>query len=372
MSGTIFVAGMLGLPATGFGVQAVDFLAALQQVSSRPVRGLDMTPRPDGRFPAQRDWPDRDDVVIIVGGGPGVALFGSCPARKISFTVWESTRLPDDWMIPLAMADEVWTPSAWGAQVLCDNSVDAARVHVVPEGVDDMLFQPYGDRLPLLEGLDGFRFLHVGKAEPRKGTVELLQAFDRAFGEDEPVFLVLASHNRLLPGFDTVRFLENLALRRRRWVVPVQPLPRRRDMAALYRGCDAFVAPSRAEGWGLPALEALASGLPTALTHFAGHTAFAHEDNSLPIPFRLTPVAPEALPYFVRGDGDYGEWAEPDIDGLAEVMRTMVRQRDVLRARALRQATAIGQRWSWTAAALRACDRIEALLARRPQEVMAC
>lgn len=371
MSGTIFVAGMLGEPATGFGVQAADFLAALQRVSSRPVRGLDMTPRMDGRFPAQRDWPDREDVVIVVGSGPGVAMFAGCPARKISFTVWESTRLPDDWMIPLAMADEVWTPSEWGAQVLRDNGVAPARVHVVPEGVDDLLFQPHGERLPLLDGVDGFRFLHVGKAEPRKGTVELLEAFDRAFGRDEPVVLVLACHNRMIPGFDTVRFLENLALRRRRWVVPVQPLPRRRDIAALYRSCDAFVAPSRAEGWGLPPLEAMASGLPTALTHFAGHTAFATDDNSYPVPFTLAPVSPEALPYFMRGDGDYGEWAEPDIDGLAEVMRAMVRQRDVQHARAQRQAAAIGQRWSWTAAALRACDRIERLLAR-PQEALAC
>ncbi|MGO4714536.1 glycosyltransferase [Bradyrhizobium sp. 2TAF24] len=372
MSGTVFVAGMLGQPATGFGVQAADFLAALQRVSSRPVRGLDMTPRPDGRYPDRRDWPGPDDAVIIVGGGPGVALFGGCPARKIAFTVWESNRLPDDWMIPLAMADEVWTPTAWGADVLRDNGVDPARVHVVPEGVDDLLFQPHGRGLPLFDELDGFRFLHVGKAEPRKGTFELLQAFDRAFAVDEPVYLLLACHNRLLPGFDTVRFIENMALRRRRWVVPVQPLPRRRDVAALYRSCDAFVAPSWAEGWGLPALEALASGLPTAVTQFAGHSAFADAQNSLAIPFRLVPVTPEALPCFVRGDGDYGEWADPDIDGLAEVMRTMVRQRDVLRVRALRQAAAIGQRWSWTAAALRACDRIEHLLARRQAVVAAC
>jgi hypothetical protein len=256
--------------------------------------------------------------------------------------------------------------------VLRDNGVDPARVHVVPEGVDDLLFQPHGDGLPLFAELGGFRFLHIGKAEPRKGTVELLHAFDRAFDEDEPVYLLLACHNRLMPGFDIVRFVENLALRRRRWVVPVQPLPNRRDIAALYRSCDAFVMPSRAEGWGLPALEALASGVPTALTHFSGHTAFADAHNSVPIPFRLVPVAPEALPYFVRGDGDYGEWADPDIDGLAEVMRTMVRQRDVLRVRALRQATAIRQRFSWTAAALKACDRIEQVLARRLQAVAAC
>src|SRR5207302_651774 len=35
-----------------------------------------------------------------------------------------------------------------------------------------------------------------------------------------------------------------------------------RDMPALYAACDAFVLPSRGEGWGIPYMEAMASALP--------------------------------------------------------------------------------------------------------------
>jgi glycosyltransferase involved in cell wall biosynthesis len=367
---TIYIAGVLGACQTGYGVHASDFLAAMRRASPFMVKGIDLWQRSHRSAPPDR--PLRGDVVIVVGGGPGVAIFDGCAARKISFTVWESNRLPDDWIEPLSRADEVWTPSAWGADVLRANGIAASCIHVIPEGVDHEVFSAEGARSPLLDGVEGFKFLHVGKAEPRKGTFELLQAFDRAFGEDEPVYLVLACQNRLIPGFDTVRFIENMGLRRRRWIVPIQPLPRRQDIAALYRACDAFIAPSRAEGWGLPALEAMACGLPVALTHYSGYTAFADRDNSIAIPFKLAPIEPGALPHFARSDGDYGEWAEPDIDRLAEVMRTMRRDHDALRRRARHQAAAIGQRWSWESAAFQACARVADLLSQDWRKMAGC
>ncbi len=47
-------------------------------------------------------------------------------------------------------------------------------------------------------------------------------------------------------------------------------------MPFLYRACDLFIAPSRAEeGFGLPAVEALASGLPCLLSDTPGHREMA-------------------------------------------------------------------------------------------------
>jgi glycosyltransferase involved in cell wall biosynthesis len=49
-------------------------------------------------------------------------------------------------------------------------------------------------------------------------------------------------------------------------------------MPFLYRACDVFIAPSRAEeGFGLPAVEALASGLPCLLSDTPGHREMAGE-----------------------------------------------------------------------------------------------
>ena len=46
------------------------------------------------------------------------------------------------------------------------------------------------------------------------------------------------------------------------------------DMPRLYKAADAFVLPTRGEGWGLPLLEAMAMGLPAIATNFSGHLDF--------------------------------------------------------------------------------------------------
>lgn len=57
-----------------------------------------------------------------------------------------------------------------------------------------------------------------------------------------------------------------------------------RDMASLYRSADAFVLPSRGEGWGRPHVEAMAMGLPVIATNWSGSTEFLRPDASYPLP----------------------------------------------------------------------------------------
>src|SRR6185295_16789686 len=51
-------------------------------------------------------------------------------------------------------------------------------------------------------------------------------------------------------------------------------------MAAFYQRCDIFVFPSLAEGFGLPALEALASGCALVTTDCGGVAAFARPNEN--------------------------------------------------------------------------------------------
>ena len=46
------------------------------------------------------------------------------------------------------------------------------------------------------------------------------------------------------------------------------------EMAGLYAAADAFVLPTRAEGWGRPFMEAMAMGIPVVGTGWGGHMDF--------------------------------------------------------------------------------------------------
>ena len=56
-----------------------------------------------------------------------------------------------------------------------------------------------------------------------------------------------------------------------------------RAMVQLYEGADAFVLATHGEGWGLPIMEAMASGVPAIATDWGGQTEFMDANNSWPV-----------------------------------------------------------------------------------------
>jgi glycosyltransferase involved in cell wall biosynthesis len=128
----------------------------------------------------------------------------------------------------------------------------ADRVHVVHLGVSSA-FSPDGPRFEA----DPPYVLAVGQFSARKGVGEALAVIDRIADAGLPHRLRLAgwvppslqaAHDDLLaraPRPDRVEVLGFVD-----------------DLAALYRGASLVLVPSRYEGFGLPALEAMASGVP--------------------------------------------------------------------------------------------------------------
>jgi glycosyltransferase involved in cell wall biosynthesis len=107
--------------------------------------------------------------------------------------------------------------------------------------------------------------LTVGGIEPRKGSIELLEAYALLRRTHPEVALVVAGGETL---FDYRPY-------RARWearavelgVEPVVlgPVPDP-DLPALVAAADAFAFPSVKEGFGLAAMEALAAGVPTVVS----------------------------------------------------------------------------------------------------------
>lgn len=106
------------------------------------------------------------------------------------------------------------------------------------------------------------------------------------------------------------------------------------DFPRLYRAGDAFVLPSRGEGWGRPHVEAMSMGLPIISTNWSGITAYL--DDAVGYPLAVDGLVPVQ-------DGAEGawwfkglKWAQPSVQHLRQLMRHVYEHREEARAKGAR------------------------------------
>jgi len=154
------------------------------------------------------------------------------------------------------------------------SGVPAERIVVVPNGVGDQ-FSPDG---PQANGQP--YALVVGSLEARKDPLTAIEGF--ALLGDNELRLVFAGPDR----GDGAAAREAAAQRGLEARIEFKGHVSDEELAALYRGAACLVFPSRDEGFGLPLLEAMASGVPVvstnagALPEIAGDAAILVESGN--------------------------------------------------------------------------------------------
>lgn len=173
--------------------------------------------------------------------------WSSKDSYKISYLPWESTKLQDGWADMMNTADEVWTPSPLIAKWYAADGV-TKPIFVYEHGVDE-IWKP---KTRLVD--EKIRFLHLGFEAARKGGFQTLRAFRKAFPQRDDVELTLKGMER---GWKVDRIgktsiiTESLSLDK---------------LVNMFHKHHVFVCPSEGEGFGLPALQSMVTGMPTICT----------------------------------------------------------------------------------------------------------
>jgi glycosyltransferase involved in cell wall biosynthesis len=289
-----------------------------------------------------------------------VAKVPSIAGRKIIWCVFEQTILPPAWINGFDRFDEIWVPSIWGRDVLIDNGIDSAKVVVMPEGVDSSVFMPgHQAHAP-------YRFLTIGKYEGRKSIDETVDAFLAAFPPDDVGVELWLKCDYFGRPDRTHEFAQKFQGDPRIKIISGEMT--KTALADLYHQCDAFVFASKAEGFGLAGLEAIACGLPLLAVDYSGQTAFlqALEGGFLPIAYDLKPLIDadyEAIYRKYYGSAGFGLWAIPRLESIIAGMRQLRAERDQWRKIAIEKSTSMRAQFDWQAIARKALGHLEGQMA---------
>lgn len=291
-----------------------------------------------------------NETIVVCHSEPGAwypPLFETLPCPQTGYgyfrsvvgrTMFETDRVNPHHVERCNKMDFVWVPTDFHVSTFVQSGVDPAKVVKIVQPVDAEFFDPekyepldiaavgksvLGGKKPNLSSKE-FVFLSIFKWEFRKGWDVLLKAYLKEFsGSDSVALCLLTNPFHSDHDFDNkiVNFVMNSDIKEPvdGWatVFVIDTHIAQIDLPRIYKAADAFVHPSRGEGWGRPIVEAMAMSLPVIVTNWSGPTEYITEENSYPLEVdRMSEV--------MEGPFKGHFWAEPSVDKLRILMRRVM------------------------------------------------
>lgn len=125
------------------------------------------------------------------------------------------------------------------------------KIFPIYHGVDHGLFRP-----GLKSSNDNSYLLHVSLYQPKKNIKKIVKSYNRLRVDNKPPFIVIAA------GYPGVKAKNGIS---------IFPSPKsHKELISLYQNAMGFIFPSLHETFGMPILEAMASGCPVITSNISG------------------------------------------------------------------------------------------------------
>lgn len=247
---------------------------------------------------------------------------------NLAIVPFETTRIPESWVSRLNKFNGLMVPCKQNIQMMRDSGV-TIPIELIHWGVNDELYYP------LERNNSVFTFGTMGALSVRKGTDLLVTAFEAAFPKKiKDVQLICKSSHSYYP----------FMVRDDRIKVDLSILTHSELLTEFFKNIDVFVFPTRGEGFGLPPLEAMATGVPAIVTNWSGPEEFMNKEVGWTLSYKMKKA--EEFDKNVYKE-DCGEWAEPNFDELVEAMRYAYYHQDEVSKKGKTAAQNVYDNWLW-------------------------
>jgi len=365
---------------TGYNNHSREFFTALNNLIPTRIRNFTHTPSINYLTQIQKDmiikqtWKqapfsvgtpyspnDSENIInIILNESHHYYFYDKYKGPKIAYNVWESTRQIDEFFNQLLTYDQLWVPTKWQRDSTIEQGYPENKIKIVPEGVDGNIFKPGTqiDPNPKYIKNDRFSFMIFGRWDYRKSIGEMIQAFLNTFKKEEPVDLIISVDNPF-----SVDNMQSTEERLHHWRledsrIKILHFPPFSVYVKYLQQGNVFLSCSRAEGWNLPLIEAIACGTVSICSNYGAQLDFADNiANKVNIKDFIEPTD-----FFLNDTGKIpGIWAEPDFDHLEYVMRDVYENYSNLKSKAIEGSKQVRKKFTWENAANIAYKHLEEL-----------
>jgi glycosyltransferase involved in cell wall biosynthesis len=273
----------------------------------------------------------------------------------VVMSMLETTKIPDIWAKRYSETQLVHNPSQWGKEVFkscgVTTEIEVMNLGVPPEKVN------YIERefnTPFI-----FLFVAVEINDARKNATGLVSAFCKAFEGNPDVELWIKTKTRWnwpVPEDDNIVIIEGEATQE--------------EMNEFMEKANCFVFPTKGEGFGLPPLEAMATGLPVIATNYSAMTEYLSPEVAYLLDIKYmedidqrAQTSSGSHNYHVGTFGEgIGQWAIPDEEHLAQLMVEVYENYDEASVRGFNAYKMVQQEWTYDKKVSNIISSLERLL----------
>lgn len=236
----------------------------------------------------------------------------------IGWCVWELERIPNQWRTPLEILDEIWVPSEFVRRAFATSGI-SLPCRIVPPQLEPPS-PASADRARFGIAADAFAVLFAFSLRSgviRKNPMAAVRAFLNAFRNDSDVRLVFKISDVDIEAAAWKDF--RIAVGDDPRFVFVTDFLSDHEMLSLFASIDVALSTHRAEGYGMIPALAMLNGRAAVATGWSGNLDFMTPDNSILLPYTLTPVDDVDERYVIKGT----HWAEVDEDATGDALRRL-------------------------------------------------
>jgi len=200
---------------------------------------------------------------------------------KIGYATFETLEPPPEWRVYFDSYKIIITPSEFNYNIFREQGCD--NLLYLPHIIDFTKFHKNVRPVSLNKVKSSFNFLWIGTWKKRKNYELLMRAFLEEFGPDEDVGLVMKTSQQSVKNHESVVKRIKAEIRGKRHFPEIhfdKTLLSDDVMPSYIKSFQAFVSPSRGEGFGLPGLHAMAVGVPVITTNFSGIKDYANDQTA--------------------------------------------------------------------------------------------